>query len=126
MEGLVAMRPPAGKTSPRRARPPPPTYFFDPLRLSDNLDFTEMIALAEAFTRWATTSTTLSPADCTQLIQWAADLEMVASWCESGWIAPYPEYPETMLKAAARKLLFEDSARSASLDRFFTVSEWRW
>jgi hypothetical protein len=97
-----------------------------PVRTSENLDYAEMISLAEALGRWAITSLSLSPSARTELIQWSSDLERIAAWCGPKWRAPYPSCPETILKATARKLLYEDGARERSMDRFFRVSEWRW
>ena len=105
---------------------PPTTYSTDPVQTSENLDYAEMVVLAEAFSRWATTSQALSPSARTDFIRWASDLERIASWCGPEWRAPYSRYPETVLKACARKLLYEDGARDRSIDRFFKLSEWRW
>ena len=47
---------------------PPTTYLTDPVQTSENLDYAEMVILAEAFSRWATTSEALSPLARTELI----------------------------------------------------------
>lgn len=117
------MRP---RSSDIRKNAEPATYVMDPEQVSDNLDYVEMIVLAEAFAQWALTSPMLSPSARTELIQWASDIEGIAAWCSPGWKAPYPQYPETVLKVTARKLLCEVSAGNRSLGRFFKVSEWSW
>jgi len=99
---------------------------MDPVQISENLDYAEMMVLHEAFARWATTSLTLSPAARTELIKWASDLEAISVWRGADWRASYPCFPETALKATARKLLYEPGVRKLSLDRLFKMSEWRW
>ena len=80
---------------------PPAMYRVCPQEMSDELDYTDMVALSGLFRRWAIYGTTTTPEQNTRLIEWSADFERLAEWVGRQWRAANPDTPPSLVKFLA-------------------------
>jgi hypothetical protein len=68
----------------------PATYRVSAKSAADELDYADMVILAETFVQWALEETKFSPAQRTGLMQFGVDYETLAVWVGPGWKAANP------------------------------------
>ena len=68
----------------------PVTYGISAQFAADELDYADMIALAEMFDRWIFDETDISPAQRTMLVELSVDFERITDWVEPSWRAADP------------------------------------
>jgi len=73
----------------------------DPDKACDELDYADMVALAEAFRRWAVYELDVPPERRTELIKYSADYERLAEWVGSEWRARSKAVKRPLMKFLA-------------------------
>jgi hypothetical protein len=68
----------------------PPTYRVNAKFAADELDYVDMVVLAQTFQLWALEEPKFSPAQRTRLMQLGIDYENLAEWVGPGWKAADP------------------------------------
>ncbi len=80
----------------------PVTYRISARAAADELDYADMVALAEMFQRWSLDEPGISPADRTKLAEYSADYERLAEWVGFSWKASQPSDRQPVMRLLAR------------------------
>ena len=77
----------------------PATYRVNANFARDELDYTDMVVLAETFVHWALEEAKFSPAECTGLMEMGIDYENLAEWVGPTRKAANPSEGPNVLRA---------------------------
>jgi len=86
----------------------PATYRVNANFASDELDYADMVVLAETFVHWALEEPKFSPAQRTGLMEMGVDYENLAAWVGPGWKAANPSDGPNPLLAIAELVRLPD------------------